>query len=121
MIKSQTVKMISCNDLDYMVQEVYERPYCFQQQNGCKPRGIERVTIPTLGEDYENDTISEEANSMGVSFNAWLKRDPEKTTGYGSVGRCWERNFYPHLDMVLNDLHKRGLVAAGEYIINIDW
>ena len=33
----------------------------------------------------------------------------------------WERNFYPHVEMVMNDLHAKGLVEAGEYVIDIDW
>jgi hypothetical protein len=33
----------------------------------------------------------------------------------------WDRNFYPNLQMVANDLHEKGLLAAGDYIISIDW
>jgi len=33
----------------------------------------------------------------------------------------WERNFYPDVEMIANDLHKRGILEAGEYVIDIDW
>lgn len=33
----------------------------------------------------------------------------------------WERNFYPSVEVVANDLHARGLLPAGEYTIDIDW
>jgi hypothetical protein len=33
----------------------------------------------------------------------------------------WERNFYPVIEMVGNDLHRKGLIKAGEYTIDVDW
>ena len=33
----------------------------------------------------------------------------------------WERNFYPNVNMIANDLHSKGLLESGEYIIVIDW
>lgn len=33
----------------------------------------------------------------------------------------WVRNFYPDVNMVANDLYEKGLLEAGEYLINIDW
>lgn len=32
----------------------------------------------------------------------------------------YKRNFYPHLDMVTDDLYRKGLIEEGKYIINID-
>jgi hypothetical protein len=120
------VETISCSDLDALVTETYGRPYCFQQQDGCQGRGQRRVSIPTEGYDFENNTVPEEVNhqEMGVSFKEWLARDPKKNLhGQSNFGLTlwWERNFYPSLDMVLDDLHKKGLVDAGEYSIIIDW
>jgi hypothetical protein len=31
------------------------------------------------------------------------------------INMFWERNFYPNVQMVANDLHKKGLIEAGEY------
>lgn len=64
---------------------------------------------------------------MGVSFETWLNTSVEDTV------KClnpsydwenilfWERNFYPHISRVINDLHDKGLIEAGEYQIRIDW
>jgi hypothetical protein len=69
-------------------------------------------------------------DKQGVSFRAWLKRDPNKPLGDEEpdkgnnktyINMWWERNFYPDIQMVANDLHSKGLLEAGEYIINIDW
>jgi hypothetical protein len=62
-----------------------------------------------------------------VSFKSWLERDPKQKLSNPrdqndwSLGMWWERNFYPNVDMVINDLHSKGLLEAGEYTINIDW
>ena len=62
---------------------------------------------------------------MGVSFKAWLARDPKEWNGDPNKKNClelfWERNFYPSLESVANDLYEKGLLPAGNYAINIDW
>ena len=62
---------------------------------------------------------------MGVNFKSWLKRDPKKKVGIDgstcSIGLFWDRNFYPDIHEVANDLHKKGLIEAGDYVIDIDW
>lgn len=113
-----------------MVEETYGRPYKFQQQDGCRDRGIVSITIPD--EDYDedmNDSIPENINSaeIGVKFKVWLERDPEQPLsnyeGTPEVGLrlFWERNFYPDIQTVANDLYDKGLIEAGDYFINIDW
>ena len=122
-----TVKTISCRELDKTVVKTYGRPYCFQQQNGCKSRGIHDVYIPSDGYDFENDTVPEIVNGdeMGVSFKAWLERDPKQPLpdpddSYG-LELWWTRNFYPSIDMIMDDLHEKGIIEAGKYTIIIDW
>jgi len=144
----KTVKQISIQDWDELVEKTYNKVYSFQQQDGCKERGV--VTIWTDGpEDFENDTIPEIINGeeMGVSFKSWLERHTEtplnptkeqlKECKYywgkteedeskwkkdkSHINLFWERNFYPHVSMIANDLFKRGLLEAGEYQIVIDW
>lgn len=124
----KTEQVISSDDWDALVTETYNRPYCFQQQDGCKERGREYVTVQEEPQhDYPNDTVPEVVNhgDMGVSFAAWLARDPttplegrEDTFG---LMLWWNRNFYPSVEMVASDLCKRGLLKAGEYTIDIDW
>lgn len=127
MIKIQTKQVIDVQDWDDLVEQTYGRPYAFQQQDGCKQRGVHDITIPSGPYDFENDSVPEKVNGdeMGVSFAAWLKRDPKQflpneDTGY-TIDLFWYRNFYPDIQMIANDLHAKGLIPAGEYVINIDW
>jgi hypothetical protein len=128
-MKIKKTLMIESSDWDALVIKTYGRPYCFQQQDGCKQRGIEKITVPDeeWGYDHPNETVPEEVNhrEMAVSFASWLSRDPslplEGSKYEWETPMWWERNFYPHVQMVANDLHKRGLLEAGDYVINIDW
>ncbi len=128
-IKTKSVKIIDVGDWDELVSETYGRSYSFQQQDGCKDRGTEYITVPCEPEDYENDTIPEIVNhsEMGVSFKAWLERDPSKKLPNREdednwvLDLWWDRTFYPHVSMVINDLHSKGLLEEGKYGIEIDW
>ena len=101
-------------------------------------------------EDAEmNDSIPEviNGNEMCVKFQVWLDRDPNaplnpskeelKKCNYfyggseedekawkedqGHIDMFWERNFYPNINVLANDLYNKGLIEAGEYVIDIDW
>lgn len=127
MIRTRTEKLIDVQDWDNLVTETYGRPYAFQQQDGCKERQLVPITVPDECYDFENDTVPEIVNGdeMGVSFKAWLARDPktplpDRDDTFG-LTLWWERNFYPDAQMVANDLYERGLIEAGDYMINIDW
>lgn len=147
MIKFKNKKVIDCFDWDKLVQETYKRPYCFQQQDDCQDRGQVGLTIPYTSYDEEmNDSIPEIINGekMGVKFKVWLERDPEAPlnptdeqlalsnyyfkenrdkwcSSPSNINLFYERNFYPELQAVANDLHSKGLIEAGEYTIDIDW
>jgi hypothetical protein len=129
MIKTKSRQVIAVSDWDNLVTKTYKRPYSFQQQDDCKERQQVYIKIPDAANDYENDTVPEEVNhpDMGVSFAAWLARDPKKKLSNKedqnswSIGLWWDRNFYPDVQMVANDLHSKGLIEAGEYYIDIDW
>lgn len=129
MIKCSNKKLIEVDDWDELVQKTYGKPYRFQQQNGCQSRGTFDLTIPSedaMDEDM-NDSIPEEVNGeiMGVKFKTWLARNPKQTAPdmkeQWEIDLFWARNFYPDIFTVANDLYKRGLIEAGEYVINIDW
>jgi hypothetical protein len=126
MIKIKTKKVISVQDWDKLVVETYGKPYMFQQ-NGCMDRGNFPITIPDIAEDYEDETIPDKINGdeMGVSFAAWLARDVKEWNGekskYTNISLFWERNFYPDIQMVANDLHEKGLIPKGKYTIEINW
>lgn len=128
MVKTSKKKMIDVDDWDQLVITTYSRPYSFQQQCGCRDRGVEYFEVPSqFLEDYEEDIIPEKIDSYerGVSFASWLARDPQEWNGDPNdvdyLDMFWERNFYPSLYVLANDLYKKGLLPAGKYGINIDW
>ncbi len=131
MIEGKTVQLIDDSDLDDLVTETYGRPYAFQQQEGCKPRGIFSITIPSDQEEYDEGNMHENipdgvnGSKMGVKFKTWLDRDPNQllkdSDNKISLDIFWTRNFYPSVHTIVNDLHKKGLIEAGDYIIDIDW
>ena len=124
-ISTETV--VNAQEWDKLVSETYRRPYTFQQQDGCRDRGTFQLTVPGAPEDYKLTTVPEKVNhpEMGVSFEAWLLRDPTQpllnNEAVWALDMWWERNFYPDIQTVANDLCAQGYLAAGEYIINIDW
>jgi hypothetical protein len=128
-MKTNIVIMVNVDEWDKLVQDTYKRPYSFQQQEGCKERGIFELTVPSKHTNDEgmNDTIPEEINgeTMGVKFKVWLERDPKQPipgqTYEWENTLFWTRNFYPDVLTVANDLHSKGLLNAGKYIIKIDW
>lgn len=131
-MKYTSKKIIDCSDWDDIVRETYGKPYCFQQQWGCQSRGNFNISISEedIDESTEgdmHDSIPEVINGeeMGVKFNVWLARDPKEWNGKEEDKRFidlfWDRNFYPDIQVVANDLCRKGLVEAGNYTINIDW
>lgn len=130
MIKFETRQVINVSDFDDLVTKTYRKPYKFQQQEGCQERGNFFLIVPNNDAfDFERNTIPEEINGkvMGVSFAAWLARSPHDWNGKREhstrpyLEMFWERNFYPNIQMIANDLHSKGLFPAGEYTIEIDW
>lgn len=129
MLKYKNEKIVEVRDWDNLIEETYGRLYTFQQQEGCQSRGIVRLTIPDE-EDYDdemNDSIPEIVNGeeMGVKFSVWLARDPKQPIPGQKhdweLDLFWERNFYPNVQTVANDLYNKGLIEPGDYTINIDW
>ena len=124
------VTIIDVDEWDNLVMQTYGKVYNFQQQDGCQERKTVHLTIPDQAYDYQNDSIPEVVNGdkMGVSFKAWLERDPKQRLNTDDqwdrehgLNLFWERNFYPELQTVANDLYNKGILEAGEYGINIDW
>src|SRR5574343_909701 len=121
--------VINESDWSELVRTTYGRPYRLQQQDDCLENGS-LVFISTDNEfedDFENETIPEVVSNTerGVSFKAWLERDPDKKIqskgGYDPTALWWERNFYPEVNMIAVDLCKRGLLPAGDYVIYVSW
>lgn len=131
MIKYTNKKVIEVSDWNKLVINTYNKPYNFQQQDGCQDRGSIDISIPNE-EDYDeemSETIPFQINGkiMGVKFQTWLSTteddiNSQLSESYKGANRLiWERNFYPTLQTIANDMHKKGLIEAGDYTINIDW
>lgn len=124
----KNVIMFEVDEWDNLVSSTYGKVYNFQQQDGCKDRGIYYFTVPFADcyvENYEREEIPEEINGeiRGVSFKAWLNKDIKDfnfNEDYDKV-LFLERNFYPDISMIIKDLENKGILKKGEYIINIDW
>jgi len=121
-------RVVDLGEWDSLVENTYGRTYSFQQQDGCKSRGTETFSVPNDNPHaYENDSVPEKINGeeMGVSFKAWLSRDPDQKvveqSGFDGTRLFWERNFYPTLETVAQDLYEKGLIEQGTYTIEIDW
>ena len=129
MIKFNKRNQIELEDWDDLVKSTYGKPYSFQQQNDCRDRGTFTIKVPSDSEDEEyNDSISEQINGeeMGVKFNVWLNTNPKEHQERNNwddwkVELFWERNFYPDIYTLANDLYSKGLIEKGEYDIKIDW
>lgn len=132
MIKLSTKQIIEVQDWDDLVEQTYGKPYSFQQQWGCQDRGIVPISVVegSMKDPYEETTNVEEAvnvNETAVSFQAWLARDPRQKLSdpeqqedwYTKL--WWERSFFPDVEVLANDMCNKGLIAPGEYSINIDW
>ena len=127
--KYKNIRVIRVQDWDKLVSDVYGKPYSFQQQDGCQPRGTFNLSIPSddTFDDEMNDEIPEVSTTrtMGVKFEKWLERDPKKPLNGDSeswkINLWWERKFYPDINTLANDLYKKGLIDEGEYLIEIDW
>jgi hypothetical protein len=127
-LETRIERVVDVDDWDELVENVYGRRYTFQQQDGCRSRGTFRFTVPEAVRDFENDSVPEIINhsERGVSFSAWLERDPKSplaskpSSDQFDIDLWWARNFYPHVQVVANDLHEKGLLEAGSYTIDID-
>lgn len=110
MLKYKMEKVIKDSDWDKLVVKTYDRPYTFQQQGDCRPRGV----YPLEAYEGELDDYS------NVSLEEWMNTPFDGWNDYRQVMR-WERDFYPHEEEIAQDLIKKGLMEAGDYKIMVDW
>jgi hypothetical protein len=127
MLNVQNKKVVDVSDWDRLVEQVYGRPYNFQQQDGCKSRGTHNLGVPTgytrIDDNINEDGYDEEGYD-NPSLKFWLSKDPKEYPAHEDKRwreMYWERDFYPDIDEIAEDLYRRGLLEAGEYLIDIDW
>lgn len=130
--KIKNKKVFDIAEWNELIIQTYGRPYDFGEQEGGRDRGVFELTVPsTYDDDYENDKVSEEdgadedPDERGVSFKAWLERDPtQKVSGRTrkfELEMWWHRQFYPSINTVAFDLYQKGILEPGDYLISINW
>lgn len=119
-MRIEDVKLIWESELSALVTETYGRPYQLQQQGDMLAQeSMTRATVPQEP-DFDSDL---------PSLEEWSSRDvdaqPEGESSWSEHAwrrdLWWQRKFYPDLQLVLNDLHARGLLPAGDYVIHTWW
>lgn len=135
-LKINTINYIKVEDWDAFVQEIYQVPYCLQQQDGGLERGLQEFEVPVDSPDlYENIyavSTSIYGKDRGVSFEAWcnsnvslikelLTNSKNNKLEHDGFVLFFYRKFYPSLQALANDLHAKGLIPEGKYAIIIDW
>jgi hypothetical protein len=119
-MRIENVKLIGETEFSRLVSETYGRPYQLQQQDNCMGQDeIERVTVPDEGIDIDDD----------ARFAEWRDADVPDPVGvlHGEtrwdweVELYWQREYYPPLQELVNDLHERGLLPQGDYVIHASW
>lgn len=68
-MKIRIEKVIRVSEWDALVEKTYGRIYSFQQQDGCRGRGIFRFEVPCDEDcDYERESVPEIVNheTMGL-------------------------------------------------------
>ena len=73
MIKFTNKKIIEVNDWDDLVTKTYGKPYSFQQQDDCKSRGVENISISIEEvEDYYPENIPFKINGISIHHRSVL-------------------------------------------------
>lgn len=100
------------SDFSRYVTEHYGRPYNLQQQGDMLAQEASvRFTVPS---PYAED-------DMPVSLADWIAATPPTDPSDYREKMRWERDYYPNLETVANDLHTKGLLDAGDYIMYAWW
>lgn len=146
-LKVVTKQIIDESDFSKLVSDTYGRPYRLQQQEPLMNQdSYMPIQVPNDWHAADKDHARlrkwiEENPPQYVdgqeptypSFKEWLDRDAnayvggrDMYEGWGDPGGFWytlwwERAFFPPLGEVIDDLHKRGLLDEGEYLIHAWW
>ena len=109
-MKVTKVNLIWESEFSQLVEDTYGRPYKLQQQGDMlHQESMVRLSVPGEVFDHWQATTLEE----------WVAAEyPSPKFDYDFQ---WEREFYPQLEEVANDLHERGLLDEGEYVLHVWW
>jgi len=117
-LKTKEATIIEVSDWDELVRKVYKRPYSYQQQDGCRGIGIYKIEVPFCWAELEFSVEDWLSVEYTVPFTT---KSGEVLKEKWHVDMHWEREVYPEIELIANDLHSKGLLKAGTYYINVDW
>lgn len=121
MIKSKIKHVISSAAWNKQVSKIYGRPYSIEDQ--FEFNRVLGFKVPNRSFDFANETVeeNEDTKETGVNFKSWIARDPDQKIGSDPCAFVttlwWYRAFYPDIEVLANDLFKKGLLERGEYVI----
>ena len=121
MIKSKIKHVISSAAWNKQVSKIYGRPYSIEDQ--FEFNRVLEFKVPNRSFDFANETVeeNEDTKETGVNFKSWITRDPDQKIGSDPrafvTTLWWYRAFYPDIEVLANDLFKKGLLERGEYVI----
>ena len=109
-LEPRAVTLIWEKAFSSFVSQVYGRPYQLGRQSGGLPKDTTvEFTVP-----------AQEFGWSGPSVAEWLAAPPPDDSDCQETLR-WEREFHPELEAIVNDLHARELLPAGEYLLEVWW
>lgn|SRR5574343_400590 len=121
MIKTKPKHVINSDVWDKYVTKIYKRPYSISDQFEFK--NVLEFKVPNRAIDFANEIVEEDESTKetGVNFKSWISRDPSQPISGDPrpfvTKLWWFRSFYPEIDVLANDLYKKGQLERGEYVI----
>ncbi|MBB3752468.1 hypothetical protein FHT44_004980 [Mycolicibacterium sp. BK634] len=136
-LTGKNITLILESDWSELVAEVFDRPYNFQQQAGCRSNDtIWKFTVPESFKDWD-------LNAVDAAIEQWRNSEPHRNEQIPAVrdGKVvyvehprrewpmsdfslklwWERENWPEFEDVMCVLARRGLIDPGEYALHIWW
>lgn len=105
------------SDFSEFVAEVYGRPFCWQQMQMAGQDSYQEFDVPDQGDDTEWVTTYAQPQ-LDEWLAAWANM-PQRESWLMKINA--ERDHVIDLDVLTWDLHRRGLLAAGTYLMKVWW
>lgn len=100
-------------ELDKFVEEVYGRSWSYIRSEECNNDSYYTHEVLEEGLDFYSDEEVEE------QLTKWLSAE---VPNYRDWDACSEfESLFPGAPVILWDLHRKGLIPAGDYLIHVSW
>lgn len=127
-ITAKAVFVVWEGELSKLIGKHYGKPYKIQQQ-GDMMSNDSYFTVevgPDMEfeiDDWAADDTDEVIEAKAIAqIAAWQAKEcPPEHKGTYSEELWWEREGYMPYDILLWDLNRKGLIPAGDYLIEVMW